>query len=122
MFKILIFARRKPGLTREQFIAQYEEVHIPLTIRLVDEGKIPPLLSYKRNYIRHDDELNIGSVEYDVVTEAVYPNRAGFEANRSGLTDAVVAELVGKDMEALLDLTDVKYIMVDEYSGGGGAP
>ncbi len=122
MFKILIFAKRKPGLTREQFIDRYENVHIPLTVKLVEEGKIPPLISYKRNFIDHDHPLNIGSVPYDVVTEACYADRAGFENNRSGLTDPEVAELVGRDMSELLDLTDVQYIVVDEFTGGGGAP
>lgn len=122
MFKVLIFGKRKPGLTREQFIDQYEKVHIPLTVRLADEGKIPALVSYKRNFIRHDDPLNIGSVDYDVVTEACYADRAGFEGNRAGLTDPGVAELVQRDMAELLDLTDVHYLIVDEFSGGGGAP
>lgn len=122
MFKILIFAKRAPGLTREQFIERYESVHIPLTNDLVSRGALPPLLSYKRNYVQHDNKNNIGSLEFDVVTEACFADEATFLQNRVGLEDPEIAKIVMEDMQGLLDLSDVRYIVVDEHAGGGAAP
>lgn len=122
MFKVIILAKRKPGIDRQTLIKLYEEDHIALVDKLVGEGRLPALVDYRRNYIAHDDALNIGSTEFDVITEAVFADRAGFEANRNGLTDPEVAQLVGSDMAAFLDMTDLRYLVVDQYAGGGGAP
>lgn len=122
MFKVLILAKRRPGIDRATLVRLYEDDHIALADRLVGEGRLPPLVEYRRNYIVHDDPLNIGDTEFDVVTEAVFADRAAFEANRNGLADQDVARLVGEDMAAFLDLTDIRYLVVDQFVGGAGAP
>ncbi|AMK19574.1 ethyl tert-butyl ether degradation EthD [Sphingobium sp. MI1205] len=122
MFKIMIFARRKAGLSREELMSIYEEEHIALTNDLVAQEKLPPMVDYRRNYIDHDSAMNVGAIDFDVVTEVWFEDQAGFEANRRGLSDPQVAQLVGEDMAKFLDLTDIRYVVVDERRGGGEAP
>jgi hypothetical protein len=119
MFKIMVFARMKPGLNREDLIARYEGTHIPLTDSLVDNGLLPAMADYRRNYIVHTDERNVGHVEYDVVTEAWFANADIFEENRNGLQNADVAAAVGEDLASFLDLESMKMVVIEEHRGGG---
>ena len=122
MFKVMIFAKRKPGLDRVGLIALYENAHIPMTNDLVGKGRIPPLHDYRRNYLVHDSPLNIGpALDFDVVTEATFADRAAFEANREALAEPDLAKLIGEDMAEMLDLATLRYVVVDEYRGGGEA-
>ena len=123
MFKVMIFARRKPGISRQQLIDAYESDHMDLTDRLVGEGKIPALKDYRRNYLAHGHRLNVGSdLEYDVVTEAWFEDEAAFEANRNGVADPAVAAAIFADLDGFLDLGTIRYLVVDEFRGHGGAP
>ncbi len=121
MFKIMVFGKRRSGMSREDLIRAYENDHLKLADRLIGDGTIPPMLQYRRNYICHDDPLNIGNIEFDVVTEAVFSDRASFEANRSGLSEPEIALALMEDMQKFLDLSDLRYLVVQEFSGGGGA-
>jgi|YelNatPaOPRAMG01_1025707.scaffolds.fasta_scaffold36864_2 uncharacterized protein (TIGR02118 family) len=46
MIKSITLIKRKPGLSREQFIHYYEEVHAPLAIKY-----FPTFKKYVRNYV-----------------------------------------------------------------------
>jgi len=52
MFKAMVFLKRKPGLTREEFIAHYEGTHARLF-----QKHFPPIPDYRRNYPVWDDPL-----------------------------------------------------------------
>lgn len=122
MFKVLIFAKRHPRLTRAEFIELYEGKHIAMTNRLVAAGALPALADYRRNYLRHDDPMNIGPAPgFDVVTEAVFASLAEYEANRAGVADPAVSKEINDDLAQLLDPSSVSYIVVDERRGGGEA-
>jgi hypothetical protein len=80
MLKRLLFIKRRPDLTHEQFRDYYEHVHVPLvsSLRLVQ-----PLV-YRRNYIMAEDAIadalmsgrdDSATSPYDCVTEVVFRNR-----------------------------------------------
>jgi uncharacterized protein (TIGR02118 family) len=76
MFKVLIYLTRRQGSTREEFIDYYENHHVPLVLSLASMPRV-----YKRNYVVRGDAVGPGfpAVDFDVVTELVWDDRAGFE-------------------------------------------
>lgn len=118
MFKVLIFARRRPDLDRQTFISLYETQHMTLSDRLVADGTLPPMVDYRRNYVIKTHDANIGSPpDFDVVTEAWFENEAAFSANREGVSRPDIAQLVMDDLGSFLDLTSLTYVVVDERCG-----
>lgn len=118
MIKVMIFARRKPGLDRETFISLYETTHLDLADRFVAEGVLSPMVDYRRNYLLKDDEANIGiTPEFDVVTEAWFRDQASFAANREATSRPEIARLIFDDMNTFLDLSSLVYVVVDERRG-----
>src|SRR4029450_10874409 len=69
MIKIMIFIRKKDGLSRDEFIDYYENRHVPLINSRVGQF----LTGYIRNYIDPDAALGAssgsGRVEGDVITD-----------------------------------------------------
>jgi hypothetical protein len=47
MEKLILFVKRKPGLTHEQFRAHYESTHAPLAKRTLSKW----LVHYERNFL-----------------------------------------------------------------------
>jgi hypothetical protein len=112
-FKVLIFLKRRPGMSLEAFRDYYEGVHSKLC-----EGYSRGARRYVRRYVQprpnsltgKDDEL-----EFDVITELWFEDRAVFEkavyhASRGELPAAVLA-----DEERLFDRSKTRYATVVEF-------
>ena len=116
--KIILMLKRKQGTTPEQFRDHYESSHAPLSARLM-----PYFKSYKRKYIDHKDEFKPpppalgGAVEYDVITELEFENRAAFDRMRDALADPKIRGQIIADEEKFMDRTPGGRLMffVDEY-------
>lgn len=126
MIKVLIFAKRRPDISRERLMEVYEQAHIPLTSDLVRRGKLPPLADYRRNYLRHDTfqghsgPSGAGSgLDFDVITEVWFADDSGFAANRLALQNPEIAQMIHEDLASFLDIPSMRYILVDECRGGG---
>lgn len=125
MLKVLIFAKRRPGTTREQLMEVYEKAHIPMTSDLVRRKKLPPLVDYRRNYLRqetsqgHEGPTTAGNLDFDVMTEVWFADESGFAANRVALQNPEIAQMIQDDLTSFLDVASMRYVMVDEYRGGG---
>jgi hypothetical protein len=89
MIKFVQLIRRRPDLTRQQFIDYYENHHAPLLMRL-----LPGFHTYRRNYVVLDDPLSgDGSdtfasdnaferaADFDVVSEVIFASREDMERN-----------------------------------------
>ena len=74
MPKLILFVKRKPGLTHEQFRAHYESTHAPLARRV-----LPWLDRYTRNFLTPFP----GQPEppYDCVTEFWFKDEAALRAS-----------------------------------------
>ena len=77
MFKIMAFLSKREDIETRAFIDYYEHHHVPLIRSLA-----PTPIGYKRNYLVRGDEFNIedDSIDFDVVTELVFPDRAAYLA------------------------------------------
>ena len=73
MIKMVSLIRRKPGLSREEFVKHYEEVHAPLALKC-----FPTFKRYVRNHII----IPAGGEEpeFDCITELWYDDMQGHQA------------------------------------------
>lgn len=115
MFKVMVMAKKKPGISREEFIERYENGHIPLTDRLIANGDIPPMLDYKRNYLSAADTEESDSPGFDVITEVWYNNRDEYENNMKSIAGSKLAEQIANDMKSFMDVSTLRYYVVDEF-------
>jgi len=122
MFKAMVFLRRKKGITREQFIAHYENVHVKLFQKL-----FPPIPDYRRNYPVYDDPLTFmgafdhaqgledSSLSYDSITEVWFEDRKGFEELYRLLREPELAKIISTDEENFLDRDSMRVLVVEEH-------
>jgi len=116
MFKVFGFLSKKEGITTEAFIDYYEKNHVPLICRLAPTPNV-----YKRNYLSRGDELNRGdnAIDFDVVTELVFPDRAAYFAWRAALSKQGSGEQVVADEEKFLDRSRTKACIIEERVTSG---
>jgi len=73
MIKVMMLVKRKEGISHEEFVRHYEEVHAPLSLEL-----LPRYRKYVRNHI-------IGTIEgeepdFDCITEIWFDNPEAAQA------------------------------------------
>ena len=106
MIKSIFLIKRKPTITREEFVKHYEEVHVPLVLK-----HLPWIKGYVRNYVVEipgSEELG-----YDCITEFW----------NDGLEDLVKSEdflksdagqVIIEDEEKFIDIESRIILLVDE--------
>jgi hypothetical protein len=77
MFKVFGFLTKREGVEMQDFIDYYEYKHVPLICSLA-----PTPIVYKRRYLVRGEELTKegAAVDFDVMTELRFPDRAAFLA------------------------------------------
>ena len=116
MFKVFGFLSKKEGITTQAFVDYYEYNHVPLICRLA-----PTPVVYKRNYLSRGDELNRGdnAIDFDVVTELVFRDRASYLAWRAELSKPGSSEQVVADEERFLDRSCTRACIIKERKTSG---
>jgi hypothetical protein len=109
MLKVFAFLTKREGLETRAFIDYYENHHVPLVLSLAPR---PPV--YKRNYVVRGDELNREdpAIDFDVVTELVFPDRPAFAAWLEKLS----VEEIGVDEERFLNRSRTRAYVIEERS------
>ena len=109
MLKVFAFLTKREGLETQAFIDYYENHHVPLVLSLAPR---PPV--YKRNYVVRGDELNREdpAIDFDVVTELVFPDRPAFAAWMEKLS----VEEIGVDEERFLNRSRTRAYVIEERS------
>jgi EthD domain-containing protein len=76
---------------------------------------------YKRNYLVRGDELNKedNAIDFDVVTELVFPDRAAYLAWRAQLSKPGSGERVVADEEKFLDRSRTRACVIEECVTSG---
>jgi len=114
MPKVILFMKRRKGITHEEFREAYEGSHARLAEKFFGEY----MEDYRRNYIQRDTSVSHRTDDstdddYDVITEIWYRDeenmRAMWAANQQ---PAIKAELEA-DGDAF-DLEAVRFYVVDE--------
>jgi hypothetical protein len=113
MFKIVCFLKRKPGISREEFIKYYESNH-----RLIGERSCSNWRRYVRRYLAPLPDVvtgEAGTFEYDVVTEMWFDDRAGYDSAVRELSKPEISAVIAADEENLFDRGKNRLFCVEEY-------
>jgi hypothetical protein len=112
MFKIMAFLSKREDIETRAFIDYYEKHHVPLIRSLA-----PTPIGYKRNYLVRGDDLNRedDSIDFDVVTELVFPDRAAYLAWGEQLSRSTAGEpVIADDERTFLDRARTRAYVVEE--------
>ena len=113
MLKIMAFLSKREDIETLAFIEYYEHRHVPLIRSLA-----PTPIGYKRNYLVRGDEINVedDSIDFDVVTELVFPDRAAYLAWGAQLSASSSGEpIISADESRFLDRSRTRAYVVEEY-------
>lgn len=112
VFKLLIFLKRRPGMSLQEFRDYYERVHVKL-----GEKYMTGVCRYVRRYVQPVSRPGKGAtdeLDFDVVTEVWFDDRGIFESViQSASRDAMPAEVVA-DEERLFDRSRSRFATVIE--------
>jgi EthD domain-containing protein len=112
VLKIMAFLSKREDMATRAFIEYYENNHVPLIRSLA-----PTPIGYKRNYLVRGDELNIedDAIDFDVVTELVFPDRGAYLAWGAQLSESGSGEqVVSRDELEFLDRSRTRAYVVEE--------
>lgn len=113
MFKAIALLKKKPGLSRQQFIDYYEQRHAPLLRTLQ-----PNMAGYRRNFIDLEGAYiypGASAPDFDVITEIWYADRAGFERDMALAALPDIAQKIAEDEENFLDRNLTRFFVVNEH-------
>ena len=116
MLKVLGFLAKREGIEMQAFIDYYENKHVPLICSLA-----PDPIVYKRRYLVRGEELTNegGAVDFDVITELGFPDRAPFLAWMARLSGPGIGEQVAADEAKFLARSPTRAYVVDERVTSG---
>ena len=112
MIKMIVLLKRRPGMTRDAFIARYEGGHAPLA-----EKHVGGAARYVRRYLEPLPSLFTGEVaepEHDVITELWFDDEAQFALTMQRLAEPEVVAEITADEEHLFDRDKQRVFLVDE--------
>lgn len=94
-YKILLFMKRKPGMSMEAFRDYYENHHVPLALKY-SQG----IARYVRRYIepqRHAESGTNEELPYDVITELWFDDEATYKGTLDYLANNVMSDEIVTD-------------------------
>lgn len=100
-YKILLFMKRKPGMSMDAFRDYYENHHVPLCLKYT-----AGLSRYSRRYLEPQPHAETGANEelpYDVITELWFYDEAVFRATVKHLSTTVMTGEIIEDELQLFD-------------------
>jgi uncharacterized protein (TIGR02118 family) len=116
-YKILLFMKRRPGMTVEAFRDYYENHHVPLAMK---HGGGVKLSRYVRRYLEPQMHAESGTNEelpYDVITELWFDDEAMWRGTVQYLSTTVMADAVVEDELNLFDRRTMRIATVVECEG-----
>ncbi|KAJ5412996.1 hypothetical protein N7465_005301 [Penicillium sp. CMV-2018d] len=116
VYRVIVFASRKPTITHEEFKARYEQ-HMRMVAEIC--GDAAPL-SHTRSYLKHDAEstpiLLAGSVNeaYDAVVTMSFEDEAAFGRFCLALNTPEAKAMIEADEAGFWDRERMKVMVVEE--------
>ncbi len=118
VYKVLIFLKRRPGLSVADFRAYYEGHHAPLCRQYAVGVK-----RYMRRYIDPLPLPDTGEppeLEFDVVTELWFENKAIYDAIIDIASRGAFPEDVIEDEKRVFDRSKIRFARVAECDDADG--
>lgn len=114
VYKILLFMKRRQGMSREAFRQYYEAHHVPLALKSSDG-----LYRYVRRYLEPLPRVETGLGEdlgYDVITELWFTNEQIFKGTVKYLSTNILSEEIVADEKMLFDRAACRMATAVEYA------
>jgi len=111
--KVVTMLKRKPGMSRAEFMRYYEGRHAVLATQVV-----PGLVDYRRMYIGAERPAFGAAgpaLEFDVITTLVFADAEAYEKAFETLKRPEIAQLIAADEEQLFDRASITAYLVEEY-------
>lgn len=111
MVKLMNFLVRRPGMSKAEFRAHYENSHVPLALKT-----FPQILEHRRSYPEEGGAFFPEGVElpWDCVSELWFADRKGFDDLLAFMGDPVASAEIAADGELFIDGTRSGMLLVDE--------
>lgn len=102
MFKIILTLKKRPDLSREQFIDYYDNKHVPFMHGLLETGAA----IHRRNFVIPEEspQVNVGGndnpnshLDFDVITEVFYEDRETADRVVKALSSPEIRKLTQED-------------------------
>jgi hypothetical protein len=111
-YKILLFMKRRPGMSVEAFQDYYENHHAPLCVTYASGMK-----RYERRFLTPHPNPETGATEelaFDVITELWFDDETTFRNTVSYLSTSKMPEAVVEDEKRLFDRSKTRMATVVE--------
>ncbi|MCB2079986.1 MAG: EthD domain-containing protein [Novosphingobium sp.] len=111
-YKILLFMKRRPGMSIEDFRDYYENRHVPLCMKYT-QG----ISRYVRRYIepqRHAESGTNEELPYDVITELWFDDEETWKGTVDYISNNVMTDEVVNDEKNLFDRPTMRMATVVE--------
>jgi uncharacterized protein (TIGR02118 family) len=112
-YKILLFMKRRPGMTFEAFQDYYENHHVPLCEKYTSPG----VSRYLRRFLTPHRNPETGATEelqFDVITELWFEDEATFRGTVKYLATSIMPDEVVEDEKQLFDRARTRMATVVE--------
>jgi hypothetical protein len=111
-YKILLFMKRRPGMSLEAFQDYYENHHAPFCAKYASG-----ISRYVRRYLTpqpNPDTGATGELQFDVITELWFEDEAVFRGTVKYLSTSVMPDEVVNDEKQLFDRPTMRMATVIE--------
>jgi hypothetical protein len=100
-YKILMFMKRRPGMTFEAFRDYYENHHVPLCLKYTSG-----VSRYLRRFLTPQPNPETGAtqeLQFDVITELWFEDEATFRGTVQYLATSIMPDEIVEDEKRLFD-------------------
>ncbi len=100
-YKILMFMKRRPGMTFEAFQDYYENHHVPLCLKYTSG-----VSRYLRRFLTPQPNPETGAtqeLQFDVITELWFEDEATFRGTVQYLATSIMPDEIVEDEKRLFD-------------------
>lgn len=120
MYKLILMARKKPGMSHEDFVQYYNNNHIAFMHSILDPGAA----KHRRNFVLRNAESGAeneakgaprAADEFDVITEVFYENRETAEETMKAYADPDIRRRAQEDEERFLEPGSIRVYVVEAY-------
>jgi len=112
MFKVISLMAKRSDLSKADFIAYYENNHVPLIRKL-----FPWIVDYRRNFVDLTGCIfgaNAAPLDCDVVTEIWFKDRADYDRMLADHAKPGVGDAIAKDESNFMDSSKIRFFVVEE--------
>lgn len=112
MYKVILLIKKRPDLTREQFIDYYDNKHIPFMKRTLSVGAAV----HRRNFvIPSAHQGNEPDENYDVICEVMYEDLETARASLKDFEDEDIRRRIKEDEANFILPGSVKRFIVEVH-------